>query len=84
MLKRILYGRGSWVPLLDELGPHVLVVGPFSSVQFSSHLWSLRVPLVLFIPSWTSLRNSVDIRVMTALVSRRASILRCCLMMTEK
>ncbi len=27
MLKRILDGRGPWVPQLDELGPHVLVVG---------------------------------------------------------
>ncbi len=32
MLKRKLDGRGLWVPLLDELGPHVLVVGPCGSM----------------------------------------------------
>ncbi len=51
--------------------------------RFSSHLWSLRVPLVLFVLSWTSLRSSVH-RVMSAPVSRRASILRCRSMMTER
>ncbi len=50
---------------------------------FSSHLWSLRVPLVLFVLSWTSLRSSVDIRVMSAPVSRRASTL-CRSMMMER
>ncbi len=30
--------------------------------RFSSHLLGLRVPLVLFVLSWTSLRSSVDIR----------------------
>ncbi len=52
--------------------------------MFSSHLWSLRVPLVLFVPSWTSLRSSVDIRVMSAPVSRRASTLMCRSMMMER
>ncbi len=51
---------------------------------FSSHLWSLRVPLVLFVLSWTSLRCSVDIRVMSAPVSRRASTLMCRSMMMER
>ncbi len=32
MLTRILDGRGPWVPLLDELGPHVSVVGPYGSM----------------------------------------------------
>ncbi len=32
MLTRILDGRGPWVPLLDELGPHVLAVGPYGSM----------------------------------------------------
>ncbi len=32
MLTRILAGRGPWVPLLDELGPHVSVVGPYGSM----------------------------------------------------
>ncbi len=69
MLKRILDGRGPLGPLLGELGPHVLVVGPCGSMfdGSSSHLWSLRVPLVLFVLSWNSSRSSVDIRVMSAL-----------------
>ncbi len=86
MLKRILDGRGPLGPLLGELGPHVLVVGPCGSMfdGSSSHLWSLRVPLVLFVLSWNSSRSSVDIRVMSALVSRRASTLRCCSMMMKR
>ncbi len=32
MLIRLLDGRGPWVPLLDELGPHVSVVGPYASM----------------------------------------------------
>ncbi len=76
-----------------SMGPTVRLIGAtcFScrpvweyAWRFSSHLWSLRVPLVLFDLSWTSLRSSVDIRVMSASVSRRASILRCRLMMTER
>ncbi len=51
--------------------------------RFSSHLWSLRVPLVLFVLSWTSLRSSVDIRVMSAPVSRRALTLMCRSMIME-
>ncbi len=31
MLTRILDGRGPWVTLLDELGPHASVVGPYGS-----------------------------------------------------
>ncbi len=83
MLTCILDGRGPWVPLLDELGPHVLVVGPYGSMlgYASSHLWSLRVPLVLFVLSW---RSSVYIRVMSAPVSRKASTLMCHSMMMER
>ncbi len=91
LLKRILDGRGQLVPLLGELGPHVLVVGTCGSMgvpprvwRFSSHLWSMKVLLVLLVLSWTSLRSSVDIRVMSATISRRASILRCRSMMMEK
>ncbi len=86
MLTRILDGRGSWVPLLDDWGPHVSVVGQYGSMLglFRSHLWSLRVPLVLFVPSWTSLRSSVDIRVMSAPISRRASTLMRRSMMMER
>ncbi len=51
----------------------------------SLHIWSLRVPLVLFVLSWTSLRSSVDTRVMSAPVSRRASTLMCrSMMMMER
>ncbi len=50
----------------------------------SLHIWSLRVPLVLFVLSWTSLRSSVDIRVMSAPVSRRSSTLMCRSMMMER
>ncbi len=32
MLRHILDGRGPLVPLLGELGPHVLVVGPCGSM----------------------------------------------------
>ncbi len=52
--------------------------------RFSSHLWSLRVLLVLFVLSWTSSRSLVDIRVMSAPVSRRASTLMCRSMMMER
>ncbi len=52
--------------------------------RFSSHLWSLRVLLVLFVLSWTSSRSSVDIRVMSAPVSRRASTLMCRSMMIKR
>ncbi len=43
--------------------------------RFSSHLWSVRVLLVLFVLPWTSSRSSADIRVMSAPISRRASTL---------
>ncbi len=36
MLKRILDGQGPWVPMLNELGPHVLVVGPCGSMPGGS------------------------------------------------
>ncbi len=52
--------------------------------MFSSHLWSLRVLLVLFVLYWTSSRRSVDIRVMSAPISRRASTLMCHSMMMER
>ncbi len=32
MLTRILDGRSPWVPLLDEFGPQVSVVGPYASM----------------------------------------------------
>ncbi len=32
VLKRILDGRVPWVPLIDELGTHVLVVGLCGSI----------------------------------------------------
>ncbi len=41
--------------------------------RFSSHLWSLRVLLVLFVLSWTSSSSLADIKIMSAPVSRRAS-----------
>ncbi len=52
--------------------------------RFSSHLLGVRVPLVLFVLSWTSLRSSVDISVMSAPISRRASTLRCRSMVMER
>ncbi len=69
--------RSMGVPLLDEFGATCFSCRPVWEYawRFSSHLWSLRVPLVLFILSCTSLRSSLDIKVMSAPVSRRASTL---------
>ncbi len=44
MLKRILAGRGPCVPLLDKLGPHVLVVClevQFAPLEFEGSVSSL-------------------------------------------
>ncbi len=86
MLTHILDGRGPWVPLLDEMSSPCFSCRPIwdYACRFSSYFWSLRVPLVLFVLSWTSLRSSVDIRVMSAPISRRASTLMCHSMMIER
>ncbi len=86
MLKRILDGRGPLVPLLGELGPLVLVVGPCGSM-LGGLVHTFRVlgfQLILLVLSWISSRSSVDITVMSAPVLRRASTLRCRSMMMER